>query len=206
MRDPKSIPSSAVAGAASPAPVAGTAPVSSPSGPNPVPISPSAAPYTPPTAATSAPPPVSSSAAAVTAKILAVTVADRTPIRIALAADVAADANEGSALKFVTAEEFRAAGNVVIPKGAAVSGVIAEGAGKKKFLRGSAKMTFSLTQVEAADGNKLNVRATPARDDHGDSRRPVELVGKKPPKELAAQQGDEYIAYIDGQQTVSLKK
>jgi hypothetical protein len=56
------------------------------------------------------------------------------------------------------------------------------------------------------DGGKIKVRASPARDSSGETRRPVELPGKKQPKDIAASKGDEYIAYIDGEQTVSLKK
>jgi hypothetical protein len=93
----------------------------------------------------------------------------------------------------------------VIPKGNVVTGSIVEAAGKKKlFGMGGGKPTYRLMQVDAGDGHKLNVRSTPGKHGDGPAQRPVELAGKKPPKDIAATAGSEYIAYIDGEQTVSV--
>jgi Protein kinase domain len=205
MRDPKSIPASAVVESAPAprpsAPVSPVAPSTSTSAPTPT-----SAPTTVVSSAPSSPVPSPTPSNTKSTEVIVVTVPDRTPLRIALAADVPVDATEGSALHFVTAEDFRAGGRVVIAQGAAVVGKIAEAAGKKKFLRGPAKMTYSLMQLDAVDGTKLKVRATPARDTNGESRRSIEGTSRKPPKDLAATAGDEFIAYIDGDQTVSVKK
>jgi hypothetical protein len=47
------------------------------------------------------------------------------------------------------------------------------------------------------------VRATPEKDE--ESKRPVE-TGAKKPKEVAATAGTEYVAYVDGDQTVTVRK
>ena len=95
---------------------------------------------------------------------------------------------------------------IIIAKGATVTGTVVDTGGKKKFLGiGGGKVTFKLQQVDAVDGRKLNVRAAPGK--RADmATRPFEIAGKKPPKELAAAEGSEYIAYVDGEQTVSIRK
>ena len=198
-------PSDKLAGKASPAPAV--------SGSNP--STPSSAPSTPPSTSTQAAPPAEppppapaprGPTGAATEKVTLVPVLDGSPIRITLSADVPADAPEGQPLQFVAAEDFRA-GNavVVVAKGAAVAGAIDESA-KKKFLGMGGKMTFRLQQVEAVDGHKLNVRATASRRTDGPSHRPVETGSQKKSKDLAAAAGSGYIAYVDGDQTVSVRK
>jgi hypothetical protein len=136
-----------------------------------------------------------------------VTVTDGSPFRITLAADIPADAEQGLPLRFTATSDFRAGDVVVIPKGAVVTGAIVEGTGKKKFLGiGGAKMTFQLTQVDAVDGHKLNLRALPARRGDGPSARPVDTGNQKHSKEIAAAAGTQYIAYIEGDQNVSVRK
>jgi serine/threonine protein kinase len=141
-----------------------------------------------------------------TQSLTVVTVPDRTPIRIALAADVPIDAGEGYALRFTTAEDFRAGRDVVIAQGATVTGAVSEGVGKKKFMRGPGKISFSLEHLDAVDGTKLNVRAAPARGANAEARHTIDINGRRPKKDVAASAGDEFIAYIDGDQTVSVKK
>ncbi len=171
------------------------APVSAPP-PAPVPVPVAAAPAT-------APPPVTRTLENITV----VTIPDGAPLQIILSADVPADAAEGQPLRFTTAQDFRAGDTVVIAKGALVTGAIAEVGGKKKFLGiGGSKATFRLMQVDGVDGHKLNIRALPSKQAGGASQRPLEPAGKKPPKELIAAAGTEYIGYIDGEQTVSVKK
>jgi Protein kinase domain len=192
MRDPKSIPASAISVKEAPAVARSAAPTPS--------TAPPATPASPAPAAAAAP------SSPKVGELIVVTVPDRTPIRIALSVDIPIEAPEGFALHFATAEDFRAGGRTVIAQGAVVTGKIADATGKKKFFRGPAKMTFSLMQLEAVDGTKLNVRATPAKDSNGESRRGVEVAGRRARKDLAASAGDEFIAYVDGDQTVSVKK
>jgi len=135
-----------------------------------------------------------------------VTANDALPFRIELAQDVASDALEGQNLTFTVMDGFQVDGKTLIAKGAKVTGVIAGEAGKKKFLGiGGSKMRFELLHVDAVDGKRLNVRAMAGRAKEGPTTRPFD-TGKSKPKGLAAAQGTEYIAYIDGDQSVSVRK
>jgi hypothetical protein len=134
-----------------------------------------------------------------------VTVNDALPFRIVLAEDVAATSQEGQALRFIVSDGFKVGDTVVIPAGATVTGSITSEAGKK-FLGIGNKMTFRLLQADAVDGQKINVRSKSGKQANGPTTRPFD-TGKNPKtKGLAASQGTEYIAYIDGEQTVSVRK
>jgi serine/threonine-protein kinase len=140
-------------------------------------------------------------------KITVVTIPDGAPVPITLSADVPAEVQEGQPVHFTVAQDFKAGDTVVIAKGSVVNGAVVDVGGKKKFLgMGGGKVTFRLMQVDAIDGHKLNIRATPAKSPNGPAQRPLEPVNKKPPKELVATAGTEYIGYVDGEQTVSVKK
>jgi serine/threonine-protein kinase len=140
-------------------------------------------------------------------RITVVTIPDGSPIPLTLAADVPAEVEEGQAIRFTVSEPFKTGDTVVIAKGATVSGFIVEVGGKKKFLgMGGGKVTFRLTQVDAVDGRKLNLRATAVKNANGPAQRPLEPANKKPPKELTAPAGTQYIGYLDGGQTVSVNK
>ena len=198
MRNPKAAPGSGAnskrVASAKPAPTPLTPPPPAASLPSPAATAPAAA-------AAAAPAPVTHAPAE---KLVVITVTDGSPIPISLAADIPADAEEGQALRFLVSEDFRAGDVVVIPKGAAVGGVIVDAGSKKKFLGiGGSKMTFRLTQVDAAGGHPLKVRATPAR---GPASRPVDTGNQKHSKDVAAVAGAEYVAYIEGDQTVSVHK
>lgn len=67
-------------------------------------------------------------------------------------------------------------------------------------------MTFRLIQVDGADGHKLQVRCIPSPRPDAPAVRPVENPGQKHSKDLAAEAGSEYVAYINGEQTVSVRK
>lgn len=194
MRDPKAIPAAAAqASKAAPEPAAVATPV---------PVS-ASAPLTPSTPGAPTPVP----AAKAPDRVAVVTVTDGAPLRILLAADISADAPEGQPLRFVTADDFRAGDYIVIRKGAAVSGAIVDAAGKKKFLgMGGKQMTFRLMQADAANGRKIEVRCIPSKRADGPAIRPVENPNQKHPKEVAAEAGAEYLAYINGEQTVSVQK
>jgi len=72
---------------------------------------------------------------------------------------------------------------------------------------GGGRTAFRLLTAEAIDGQKLNVRATPLhRPDRPQIRRLEPVIRGNKSKDLAAPRGAEYIAYIDGDQTVSVRK
>jgi hypothetical protein len=196
MRDPKKIPATpaeapktAVAAAkptVTPTPVAVTPPIAPPvntaklttAAPTPVPVKPAA--------------PVS----------VPVNVSDAMPFSITLAEDVPADAEEGRALRFTVIDGLKIGDAVVIAKGAAVTGSVVD-AGKKKMFGGS-RITFRLLQVDATDGKKLNIRAEPSRGKDGPAKRPIDAGAKGKSKEIAAAAGSQYVAYVEGDQTVSV--
>lgn len=178
------------------------------SAPAPAPAAPVSAPVPAPESApapvaVAAPPPVAPPPAAAP-QTVNVAVPDGTPFTIALAADVPSDADIGRTLRFTAAQDLRVHGALVIPKGAAVAGQISETA-KKKFLGiGAGKLSFQLTRADAAGGQQINVRALAARRSDGATQRPVETNTRTGSKDIAAAQGAQYIAYIDGEQSVTV--
>jgi hypothetical protein len=137
----------------------------------------------------------------------AVTLPDGTGFHVVLAGDIPADAKKGFVLTFKVSANVLVAGDMIaIAKGALLTGAVADE--KKKGVLGSGvgakSMTFKLTQVEGADRN-LMVRAEPTKgSDH-----PVDSSanGKvKSTDSIASPTGTEYIAYIDGDQIVTVHK
>jgi serine/threonine-protein kinase len=124
-----------------------------------------------------------------------------TPFAIVLLADVPAGAEPGTPLKFRAAQDYRVEGGVVIPQGAEVTGELL-GAGKKVVVFGG-KTQFKLSTVTAVDGKKLHIKASPGRSDKNEHA--IEPPGRKS-KEVLAPAGTQYMAYFDGDQTVSVKK
>jgi hypothetical protein len=210
MRDPTKIPAAATA---PPAPANNTKQQQK-AAPPPVQATPTP---TPPVQTATAPPPPTPAPVVVETQpapapapppparpaIRPVTAANGLPFPIVLAEDISATADEGQVLHFTAARDFKVGDDVVIAKGAAVTGAIAEGA-KKKFIVNT-KMTLRLSDATGVGGNKIRVRATAAASRDGVSTRPVD-TGVKKPKDIAAAQGTEYIAYIDGEQTVPGRK
>jgi hypothetical protein len=135
-----------------------------------------------------------------------VSVDDGLPFRIILDQDVPADAPQGASLRFFAGDGLHVGDAVVIAKGAAVTGSIASEPGKKKFLGIGGKMTFRLEKVDAIDGQKISVRAAAKPRPNGPNARPLDAGKGAKSKELAAARGTQYIGYIDGQQTVSVRK
>ena len=137
-----------------------------------------------------------------------VAVNDALPFRIILTADVPSDAPEGQALRFTVVDGLQVNGNTVIAKGATVTGSVTGEIGKKKILGmgGGSKLTFRLLQADAVDGKKMNVRAMSGKRAEGPTIRTFETLKGSKTKGLAAAQGTEYIAYVDGDQTVSVRK
>jgi serine/threonine-protein kinase len=165
----------------------------------------------PPTTAkvTTAPPPVSPAPAPAKPAVVAVpvTIADGVPFSIKLAEDVPTDAEEGRVLHFTAVDGLKVGENVVVAKGASVTGSVVDAAGKKKNVFGmGGKMTFRLVQADAVDGKKLNVRTEPSKGKDGPAKRPIDSGAKGKTKEIAAAAGSQYIAYIEGEQTVSVHK
>jgi serine/threonine protein kinase len=134
-----------------------------------------------------------------------VTVPDGSPLSITLMEDIPADAPKGTPLHFTVSDDFSVGNSVVIRKGAPVKGEIAQEV-KKKFHVLGTKMMLSLLTAEAVDGQSLNVRATPARGSDSQMWRPVDLGGHARMKGMAAVAGTPYVAYINGDQTVSVRK
>ena len=135
---------------------------------------------------------------------VSISVADGWPIPIELAEDVPIDAAAGSLIHFKTTKDMVSGGVVVIPKGAAVTGEVVEAARKKALVIG-VKATYQLLNANAADGQKLNIRATPARGAAAKAQ-PLDNGTKKRAKDVAAAAGSTYLAYIDGDQTVTIRK
>lgn len=125
------------------------------------------------------------------------------PFPITLMDDIPLDPEPGRVLHFQASRDFTLSGSLIIAKGAAVSGEVAD-SGKKGILgtgiRG-AKPAFRLLQADAADGSKLKVTAKPGRHSDGKNDRPIEPPGRHR-KDLLAPAGTEYLAYIDGDQYV----
>jgi len=190
MRNPKAAPAKpaivAAAPSATPVPAAAIPPVPAPSAPTPP--APAPAPVTP------------------SGAIVAVTLTDGIPFNITLAEDIPQNAEEGTPLHFTVAKDVRVGDLVVIAKGAAVTGAIAQAARKGKLGIGGGKMTMRLLLVDAVDGHKYRLRTQSARSSDGKSERPVEPSVKPKNKDLIAAAGAEYLAYVDGDATVSIKK
>jgi len=137
-----------------------------------------------------------------------VSVSDALPFVIILGQDVPADAPEGMGLSFTVSEGLKIGDKTVIAKGSTVTGSVTGESTKKGFLgiKGGHKLTFRLVQAEAVDGKKLAVRAMAGRGEDGVTIRSFETNKGSKPKGYAAVQGTVYIAYIDGDQTVAVRK
>jgi serine/threonine protein kinase len=166
------------------------------------------APVQPAPAPVVAPPPPPPKPAAPTPEVQTpVMVADALPFVLNLAEDVPADAPEGQALHFTVKEGLQVGDKTVIAKGATVTGAVTGESGKKGFLGiGGHKLTFRLTQAEAVDGRKLAVRAMAGKNGDRPAIRPFDTGKASKSKGYAALQGTVYIAYIDGDQIVAVRK
>jgi len=131
---------------------------------------------------------------------------DGLPFRITLDQDVLADAPQGQLLRFTVTDGLQVGDALVIAKGAGVTGAIASEAGKKKFLGIGGKVTFRLEKVDAVDGQKISIRAAAKRRADGPAARPLDTGKGSKSKDVAAARGTQYVGYVDGQQTVSVRK
>ena len=125
------------------------------------------------------------------------------PFEIALLEDVPADCQPGQALHFKVTKDVSMGDTVVVAKGAPVTGVVSEAA-RKKFLVHTTRPTFRLLDVAAVDGSKLRVRASAGH--LGESRKdpPLEPLGGLRAKDAVVLAGSRFLAYFDGDQTLTL--
>ena len=137
-----------------------------------------------------------------------VSVGDALPFVIILGQDVPADAPEGTGLNFTVSEGLRIGDKIVIAKGATVTGAITAEGKQKKFLGigGGKKPMFRLVQADAVDGKKIAVRALAGRNEGGVTVRSFDTSKGSKAKGYVAVQGTVYIAYVDGDQTVAVRK
>ena len=141
-------------------------------------------------------------------QLVSVKLTDALPFRIVLADDMPADIAEGQSVSFRVADGLQVGDTTVIAKGANVTGEVMGEVGKKKFfgIGGGSKLSFRLLYAESAENEKIRVRAVAALKADSTPIRAFETVKASRSKEVAAQRGTEYIAYIDGEQTVSVHK
>jgi hypothetical protein len=66
-------------------------------------------------------------------------------------------------------------------------------------------VTYRLDSVDAVGGQKVNLRATEGPRREGFSKRPVNTIGRKS-RDVAAAAGTEYLGFVDGSNTVMVKK
>jgi hypothetical protein len=117
--------------------------------------------------------------------------------------DVPNDPAAGMPLHFQATKDYHVSGSIVIAKGATVTGEIVA-PGKKGLLGRAAKPMYRLTTVDAVDGTKLKIKASPGRTDDKNERS-IEPPGHRG-KENLAPAGSNYLGYFDGDQTVTVKK
>jgi serine/threonine-protein kinase len=152
------------------------------------------------------PPPPTTPNAGGAAKLIAVS--DAAQITVELSADIPLSARAGTPLKFTVVKDVMAGDYVVISKGALVTGQVVDEARKRLRLL-ETKMTFRLEQVDAAGGQKLKVRATPGPSAASGWRTVdsgMNLSAGKRPKDLAAVAGTQFVVYIDGSQSIAVRK
>ena len=140
-------------------------------------------------------------------QMVPVVIQDGMPFRMTLAQDMPANTPDGSDVRFTVQDDLRNADNiVVIAKGATVTGKVVAAGGKKFLGMGGSKTSYELDKVDGVDGKKLNVRALAGRNAEGVTLHAFETPNGRKAKGYAALQGTEYIAYTEGDQTVSVRK
>ena len=154
--------------------------------------------------ASASPVPIPPPAPAAASAVQSVVVSDGMPIAIRLEEDVPTDAPAGKPLRFTVARQFREGNTVVLAQGAAVTGEIVEPA--RKRLIGGNRIMFRLKDADTTGGGKLELRASPLH--HGEvNRMPLEPpAAAKRRKDVAAAAGAVYAAYVEGDQTVAVRK
>jgi hypothetical protein len=139
-------------------------------------------------------------------ELVTVTLNDGLPFRIALLEDIPADAEVGRALRFRVLDGVQSGDVVVIAKGTVVTGAVTALSGKRNFFGERSKVRFRLTSAESVDDNKISIRATPASKSDGEDARTFETPKGSKDKNLIAASGSEYVAYVAGDQAVTVHK
>jgi serine/threonine protein kinase len=129
-----------------------------------------------------------------------VTVPDGTPLRLSLAEDLPDDVPEGSTIHFTLDTDLVEGGVAVLPAGAKATGTVVEGRKKKVF--GWSKISYRLDSVQSVDGKQVRIRAASIAGSPNSTKHPLELPGAKA-KDLAAQKGAHFPAYIDGDVSIN---
>jgi serine/threonine protein kinase len=129
-----------------------------------------------------------------------VTVPDGTPLRLSLAEDLPDDVPEGSTIHFTVDTDLVENGVAVLPAGAKATGTVVEGRKKKVF--GWSKISYRLDNVQSLDGKQVRIRAASIAGSPNATKHPLELPGAKA-KDLAAQKGAHFPAYIDGDVSIT---
>jgi hypothetical protein len=140
------------------------------------------------------------------AELVPVKLTDGLPFRIALMEDVPITAEVGLALRFRVLDGVQSGETTVIAKGSIVTGSLMDLGGKRNFFGERSKVRFRLIAAQSVDDAKINVRAIPAARTDGVETRPFATPNGTKDKNLIAASGTEYIAYISGDQTVSVHK
>ena len=203
-------PSASKPSGTAPGTAPGTVPTALPAAPK------SVSPYAPQAPVIAAAPPVSTPVAPppptprvvpppVTRELVPVKLNDGLPFRIALAEDVPSDADVGRELHFRVLDNVQSGDTTVIAKGSLVIGALADLGGKRNFFGERSKVRFRLIAAASVDDTKISVRATRAARSDGESR-PFATPNGTKNKELIAANGTEYIAYISGEQSLSVHK
>jgi len=138
---------------------------------------------------------------------------DGEKVRLILMEDISsATANQGDRVNFTVAEDLKVGDVVVIAKGATASGTITE-AKKRGMLGRGGKLTMSMDQVKAVDGQNIRVRATSGREGDDKTGKTVVVAVLAGPfallvkgKDIAAPKGTEYTAYIDETKEIAVVK
>jgi len=166
------------------------------------------APVRPQVAAAPAPPVAAAPAipSVAPAELVPVKLTDGLPFRIALMDDVPITAEIGLALRFRVLDGVQSGETTVIAKGSIVTGVLMDLGGKRNFFGERSKVRFRLIAAQSVDDAKINVRAIPAARTDGVETRPFATPNGTKDKNLIAASGTEYIAYISGEQMVSVHK
>jgi serine/threonine protein kinase len=174
----------------------------------PIPTPTTKAPVRPQVAATPAPPIAAPAVipSPAPAELVPVKLTDGLPFRIALMEDVPITAEVGLALRFRVLDGVQSGETTVIAKGSIVTGSLMDLGGKRNFFGERSKVRFRLIAAQSVDDAKINVRAIPAARTDGVESRPFATPNGTKDKNLIAASGTEYIAYISGDQTVSVHK
>jgi serine/threonine protein kinase len=141
------------------------------------------------------------------ATVSTIKVPDGLPVMVALSADVPIDVEPKTPLAFSVARDVELHGAVVIPKGATARGVVLSRSKRRLLIIGS-KVMFQFSDVAAANGARIKIRAAPKPPAaNEESSRPLEPSGGgSKPKNLAAAKGTSFTAYVSGEHEISLKK